>query len=190
MRALALAIVLASTVAHAAPPGQTPVVVIDPPTSEDGPSRSVAVLLSTSTTLGGLLMLTQSENEGTALLGAAVMTVGPSTGRWYAGEASLSGIGLRSLAAVSMIYGLTVLLQAECDYYDYESDYDNSCDNDETLPSVMLLGGGALFIGSAIYDVVMADRAARDYRAGNLTVKPMVQTSAGGATGIALAGHF
>jgi hypothetical protein len=142
---------------------EPPVVVIAPPVIKEGPNRSTAVLLSVGTTLVGLVLLTQADNDATAFFGGAVMTLGPSTGRWYAGELSLLGVGLRSVAAGAMFLG--------------ESD-------------ALAIAGGALWVGSAMVDIVLADRAARDYHTRNLTVKPMVQTQAGGATGLVLAGHF
>jgi len=195
MLRLALAILVASaSMAHADPPGLTPAVAMPaaPDADVDEPkSRGLAVLLSIGTTFGGFLTLASAEREGTALVGTALMIVGPSTGRWYAGEASLSGIGLRSLATVSMIYGFAALIGSECGYDEYEDDYyASSCEDDQSLASALVIGGGALFIGSALVDVVLADRAARDYNARHLTVRPMIQTPAGGATGLALAGRF
>lgn len=189
MLRLALAVLVASaSVAHASPPGMTPVYTTPAPEAEaDGPKNpGLAVLLSLGTTLAGFIVIASAEDEGPALLGMGMMIVGPSTGRWYSGNASFSGIGLRTLATASMFYGVMGLMTYECDF-----EYEGDCSGGDDLPAAMLLGGGALFVGSAVVDMIFAHRDARDYNARHLSLAPMrMQTPSGGATGLALTGRF
>lgn len=186
MLRLALAAVIASSsLAHADAPGQTP--LVEPAPAPRGPkSGSTAMLTSIATTLGGFaLMVSTDDHEGLQWLGAGMVLVGPSTGRWYAGEASFGGIAVRGLASVTMLYGVLIgVLSEDCDSA-------GNCSSDDDVSGALIMGGGVLFVGSAVYDVVMADRAARDYNRRNVTLAPArFRTADGQATGLVLGGHF
>jgi len=148
------------------------------------PAVALGVSLGFTLTGAGLAFSWAAHrNDGVSALGGVLMFVGPSTGRWYAGESSLSGLGVRALAAITTVgIFLTLFAERSCDI--------DTPNCDDTVERVVLGSGGAVWAASSVYDIVRAPRAARDYNARNLTVVPMIQTPAGGATGLVLGGHF
>jgi hypothetical protein len=149
-------------------------------------SPAVAVGVSLGVTLAGAGLAfswAAHRDDSVSVLGGMIMFVGPTLGRWYAGESSLSGLGVRALTAVTTI-GIFSALFAErsCDI--------DTPDCDNTIELAVLFAGGAVWAASSAYDIVRAHHAARDHNARNLTVVPTIQTPAGGATGLALGGRF
>lgn len=141
-------------------------------------SPSVAVSLSVGVTAAGLITFV-SGGGSVQMLGLGLMFIGPSTGRWYAGEDGLGGLGLRTLAAAGMVGGLVQVLRSDCDT-------EEECGNGGA-GGAMILGGAALWIGSSIAHVVFAERAARRWNENHaLALTPTI----GNTTGLALTGRF
>lgn len=197
---LAVALLVASTVAASAQPGLTPpgltpptVQLSPPPAAPTGARKdpSTAVLLSLGITTASYVTFFASvdDNEDLALLAFIGTYVGPSTGQWYAGQAGGLGLGLRAAGFLSVMYGITQLLESECDY---EYDCSNS-DAAEARGTLFLLGGAGLWVGSSIYDIVLAKRAAESWNTRhNVGIAPLVTSDAAGhrTPGLVLTGRF
>jgi len=193
-----LALVVASSVASAqpslSPPGMTP--VLTPPTVQLTPEPTAerkdpttAVLLSLGITTVSYIALFGSDNENLQLAGFAGTYLGPSTGQWYSGQIGGLGLGLRAAGFVSMVYGLSQILESECDY-EYD-DCSNTSDGD--FGAFMMVGGAGLYIGSTIYDIVLAKRAADSWNARhNVTIAPTMSADISGqrSPGLAFTGRF
>jgi hypothetical protein len=172
MRSLfVLAVLLGSSLARAQAPGMTPPVETTPQPQQNVEKKnpSIAVLLSLGVPVAGAIVIGASDTDGARTLGAAALYFGPSTGQWYAGKVGGLGLGLRAVGAVSMVYGLVKVLDSEneCDF-----DYDGSCQagaaqrrHDQDVGSVLMLTGAGLWVGSSIYDIVLAKRAADSWNA-------------------------
>jgi hypothetical protein len=175
------------------PPGLTAPTVQLTPAPETGPRKdpSIAVLLSLGITAGSYITLFAAEGNEELQLAAFVGTyLGPSTGQWYAGKGGGLGLGLRAVGFVSAVYGISQLLSSECDFeYDYECDADSR----EARGNLFFFGGAGLWVGSSIYDIVLAKRAADSWNARhNVSLAPMVAKDAGGsrAPGLVVTGRF
>ncbi|HTL38095.1 MAG TPA: hypothetical protein VL326_33425 [Kofleriaceae bacterium] len=192
------AIVFASSVASAqpslSPPGMTP--VLTPPTVQLTPAPTAerkdpttAVLLSVGITTAGYIAMFKSDNESLQLAGFFGTYLGPSTGQWYAGQIGGLGLGLRAVGFVSMVYGFAQVLESECDY-----EYDDCSDtSDGDAGALLMVGGAGLWIGSTIYDVVLAKRAADSWNARhNVTIAPTMTADISGqrSPGLAFTGRF
>jgi hypothetical protein len=191
-----VALLLASSVASAqsfSPPGLTaPSVQLSPapaPTAERK-DPSTAVLLSLGITAASYVTLfaAADSHENLALLGFVGTYLGPSTGQWYAGQVGGLGLGLRAAGFVSMVYGFSQVLESECDY-----EYDDCSGSDGDAGGVLMLAGAGLWVGSSIYDIVLAKRAADSWNARhNVGLAPMVTADASGnrTPGLVLTGRF
>ncbi|HUS29885.1 MAG TPA: hypothetical protein VMZ53_15375 [Kofleriaceae bacterium] len=192
-----LALVLASSVASAqpgwnqfSPPGLTPPTVQLSPTP-GGPRKdpSTAVLLSLGITTASYITLFAAEDhEGLQLLAFAGTYFGPSTGQWYAGQVGGLGLGLRAAGFVLALYGISQLLSED----DCEYDYDCS-DSSADTGALAFWGGAGLWVGSTVYDIVLARRAAESWNARHsVAIAPMVTADAGGnrTPGLVLTGRF
>jgi FtsH-binding integral membrane protein len=97
----------------------------------------------------------RSNNDGLTqalvFTGLTAMLLGPSAGRWYAGETGAGQIALRGAGVSLMFVGAIASICLD------------SCSGDNTGPGVLILGGLGLFVGSTIYDVATAGDAARRY---------------------------
>ena len=154
--------------------------------SPDDKSPAVAVGLSVGVTTAGVIALA-SGGDSLRTLGLLTIFVGPSTGRWYAGDSSISGLGWRALGGATMVYGLVTALQDDCD------EEDTTCDGTfESSAGLLMLAGAGLWVGSSIADVVLAERAARDWNTSHaLALSPTsFATPQGHANGLALTGRF
>lgn len=191
---LVLALLLASHVA-AAQPALTPPSLTQPTPpppaapAADAKDASTAVLLSLGITTAGYVTLIASDNHDLQLLGFAATYLGPSTGQWYSGQVGTLGLGLRAAGFVSMVYGFAELLQSECDEIDGPCPNSNS----DAIGSALMLTGAGLWVGSSIYDVVLAKRAADSWNARHsVNLAPMMTSDAAGTKtpGLVLTGRF
>lgn len=149
----------------------------------------LAVSLSVGVPTLGLVMVAASDNGGAKLLGASAMLIGPSTGRWYAGEDSISGILVRGAGGVSAIVGVAMVVSAA--EADCVAD-DTSCstqDSQKAIGTALAVGGVGVWIGSTIVDVVLAERAAAQANEHRVTLAPSLIGS-NRAPGVVLAGRF
>jgi hypothetical protein len=192
--AAVVALLLTTGVASAqsfSPPGLTPPTVALSPASAPEVSRkdpSIAVLLSLGITTASYITLfaVDDDNESLLLAGFIGTYLGPSTGQWYAGQVGGLGLGLRAVGFVSAAYGFVQMLQ--------ECDYDEECGGPGgDVGAVLFLGGAGLWVGSSIYDIVLAKRAADSWNARhNITLAPTVSNDVGGhkTPGLAFTGRF
>lgn len=199
-----LALLVASSVASAqpslSPPGMTPpgmTPVLTPPTVQltpaptaDRKDPSTAVLLSLGITTASYITLFASDNENLQLAGFFGTYLGPSTGQWYAGQFGGLGLGLRALGFVSAVYGFSKILESECDY-EYDDCSSSGADGD--LGAFLMIGGAGLWIGSSLYDIVLAKRAADSWNARHgVTMAPTMTADISGhhSPGLAFTGRF
>lgn len=198
---LVLAFLLGSSLAYAQAPGMTPPIEPTPPTHQqqqpvDQKDPSIAVLLSLGVPVAGAITLGASDTDTGRLIGFGAIYFGPSTGQWYAGQLGGLGLGLRAVGAVSMVYGLVKVLDSE---YDCDFDYDGSCEaayqehrHDGQIGGVLMIAGAGLWVGSSIYDIVLAKRAAESWNARHsVTLTPgLVGTSGKKAPGLFVSARF
>jgi hypothetical protein len=176
---VALAIVLVSSVASAQPDSPS----VAPPTVQLSPARkapSTAILLSLGITTASYIAFAYAHGNQNLQLAALVGAyVGPSTGQWYAGEGGELGLGVRFVGCVSGLYGLSQVM--------------SSSDSAKVRGIVLVWGGASLWVGSSIYDIVLAKRAADSWNARhNVSLAPMVARDASGSRtpGLVLTGRF
>lgn len=175
----------------------TPPIAPAPPQQPvDQRSPSIAVLLSVGVPIAGVVTLVASDDDSMKTVGLVTMYLGPSTGQWYAGKFGGLGLGLRALAAVSMYYGFVKVLDGEedCDF-----DYDGACaaERDRARTSgqigdALVLTGAVLWVGSSIYDVALAKRAADSWNAQHhVTLTPgLVGTTGTKTPGLFVSARF
>ncbi len=150
---------------------------------------ALAVTLSVGVPALGLVTIAASDNAGAKFLGASALLIGPSTGRWYAGEDSISGILVRGAGGVAAIVGVAMVVSAS--EADCVAD-DTSCsaqDSQKAIGTALAVGGAGVWIGSTIVDVVLAERAAASANDHRVTIAPGL-IGANRAPGLVLAGHF
>lgn len=185
---LALALLLlAGSVAHAQP-GETPLIAQPALTTQqtDRKDPSIAVLMSLGLPVVGAITLAAADSEEAAWLGFGAMYLGPSAGRWYAGEFGGGTLGLRTLGGLSMAIGLAMAISSECDF-----EYDCSdAERRGNIGGVLVLGGAGLWIGTTIADIAYAKRAADKWnQRHNVAVSPgLVGTNR--SPGVFLSGSF
>jgi hypothetical protein len=193
VRWLSLLLVVASvSFAHAQAPGATTPM----PVAQDK-DPATAMALSIGTPLAGTALILASDgNETVALLGLGAMYFGPSTGQWYAHRVGAIGLVARAAGAVLVVKGFTLadqqgndclgLSDAEC------AAAEKRWDKEERRGGAMLLTGAALWIGSTVFDVVMARRATRAWnREHSIAVTPTLVPATGGrAPGLSLQLQF
>jgi hypothetical protein len=195
---LVLAFMLVSSLADAQAPGMTP--PIEPaPTPAAAPHRdqkdpSIAVLLSLGVPVAGAFTLGASDSDGGRMLGLAALYFGPSTGQWYAGKAGGLGLGLRAVGGVSMVSGLIMALNSE-----YECDFEEDCtaiaeraNRRGDMGAALMLAGAGLWVGSSLYDIVLAKRAADSWNTRHrVSLTPgFVGTSAKKTPGLFVSARF
>lgn len=148
---------------------------------------ALAVMWSLGIPTVGVVMIGASDNGGVKLLGASALLVGPSTGRWYAGEDSVSGILVRGASGVAAIVGVAMVVSAS--EADCVAD-DTSCsaqDSQKAIGTALAVGGVGVWVASSIVDVVLAERAAVHANEHHVTMTPAL---VGHAPGIVLVGRF
>lgn len=147
-------------------------------------------LLGTGTGFGMMVAGARWELEGLSLAGFAITLVGPSAGHFYAGETErgLALTGLRAGAVAAVVVGATWGLYACLD--DTEED---TC-NISPGATAVIAGGVVVGVGSTIYSLYDAPRAARRHnaRARRLYVvpAPMAGTGQSSGFGLQLGGQF
>lgn len=187
LRLALVALVLGTSVARGAPPGETAPQLVSSPEPEEIKNPGVAVMLSFGVTAAGIVTLASSDSDSAAGLGLAALYFGPSVGRWYAGSSGLSGLGLRAVAAGAILFGFASILSSECEFDDER----DACSDDESPEpgALLVIGGAGLWLGSSIADIFFARSDAMDYnRRHQLSLSPTRMQ--GGATGLALTGRF
>jgi hypothetical protein len=197
-----LSVVFASSIAHAQP-GMTP--PISPPAMTpaqpkqpegDRKDPSIAVLLSLGVPVAGAIMLGAADNDTAKLIGFGGLLFGPSTGRWYAGEAGGGTLALRTLGGVSMVVGLVSVIAAaesDCDFYDDGCPAArDEADAMERRGMVLFFGGAGLWVGTSIADIVFAKRAADSWnKRHSVSLTPGYVGTGGTRTpGVVLTGRF
>lgn len=184
-RLVAAVVVLAlSSTAAAQAPGQT--AAVTPSVSEKDPGA--AVLISIGATVGGFVLVGASKGEGGLFgLGLGVMYVGPSTGQWYAGRVGGIGLATRALGAGLLYTALTKYSTEGNDCLGYTdqqcADAEAQWRHDEKVAEILGWTGIGLWVGSTLFDFVMAHQAANAWnREHQLAVTPTVIPAAGGPT--------
>lgn len=197
-----LALVSASSIASAqpslgeplSPPGMTPMltppsVQLTPAPTAERKDPSIAVLLSLGITTASYITLFAADNEDLQLAAFFGTYLGPSTGQWYAGQVGGLGLGLRAAGFVMGVYGISQMLASECDY-----EYDCSdADAAGARGALFFWGGAGLWVGSTIYDIVLAKRAADSWNVRhNVNLAPTMTADVSGhhAPGLAFTGRF
>jgi hypothetical protein len=193
------AIVFASSTASAqpslSPPGMTPAltpptVQLTPAPTADRKDPSTAVLLSLGITTASYITLFAADNDDLQLAGFIGTYLGPSTGQWYAGQVGGLGLGLRAAGFVMGVYGISQMLESECD------DIDGDCSGADAAGergALFFWGGAGLWVGSTIYDIVLAKRAADSWNVRhNVNLAPTMSADISGhhAPGLAFTGRF
>lgn len=158
--ALAALLVLTSSVAQAQP-GEAPVIAparaAKPPKLErDSKDPSIAVLISLGLPVAGVITMAAANSEGGVWLGFGALYLGPSAGRWYAGEAGAGTLTLRTLGGLSLFTGLAMAYSSDCDH---ESDCSDA-ERRGNIGGLLMLGGAGLWVGTTIADIYYAKRAA------------------------------
>jgi hypothetical protein len=191
MRNLACLFVVAlSTPALAQAPGESvPLPAAPAPTDLKDPST--AVMISLAVPAAGLVTTivgAQHGSGGAALLGLGAMYLGPSMGRWYAGDTGAGSLALRTVAGVSLAAGFVMAMSmVDCEGV--------GCTDHSSAAGALLLGGLGAWAGTTIYDVVMAKQAADDWNHRSaqaaMQLGPTMTSVAGHhVMGLALTGHF
>lgn len=139
-------------------------------------SPAAAFALSLGTTLAGLVVMSESDNNKTALTAGVVMfVVGPTTGHIYAGAPLSAGLGLRIVGAGAATLGLFEALSHE------------GTDGSSTGAGLFVCGS-LLYIGATMYEIGSAPGAARAYnRKRAYKLVPVASQNAGG---VSLIGSF
>ncbi len=155
-----------------------------PARAHDERSPAVAVGLSVGVTVAGAAALFVP-SDGARFGGVIAMYLGPSTGRWYAGESSASGIGYRLLGTGLVVAGIALDMDRECD--------DRApCSGPGGATIALAVVGAGVWLASAAVDTVRAHQAARrthDRRA--VSVAPTaLRSGVTYAPGVAIAGQF
>ena len=111
------------------------------------------------------------------------MAIGPSLGHWYAGDADIAPLLVRAAGGAILVAGVA---DGFCLF---------TCTTNQNVElGIGLFGGGALIIGSTLYDMATAPRAVHRHNEQHrvdFQVVPMVsRTSAGNTTGVTVGGSF
>lgn len=151
-------------------------------------------LLGTGTGFGMMVAGARWELEGLSLAGFAVTLIGPSAGHFYAGETGrgLAHTGLRAGAVAAIVVGAAWGL-VDC----LGATDEETCDLSPGA-TVAIAGGVAVGVGSMVYSLYDAPRAARRHnarvgaRARQLYVvpAPMAGTGQSSGFGLQLGGRF
>ena len=118
-------------------------------------------------------------NPGLAVLGLAIMLVGPSAGHQYTGHVGTVGLATRGLAFATMYVGLSGYLSDESPH-------------DRKVGKVVLGAGMAAFVGSIVYDVITARPEVGEWNRDHaITIAPTaIATPTGSSFGLGIGGRF
>jgi hypothetical protein len=205
MRAAVLAVLLASSIAHAQPPGLTDPTVDQPLKLK---KKSTAMWLTLGTMAAGAGLFAAGEalyqqpgcynsclpQQGLAIVGGAALLVGPSVGHIYAGHTWNAGLGIRLGGMTTFALGWLAL--APCFVHPAAVQTPVDPQNNGSS-STCAIGGAAVALGAiatvagTVTEVATTPSAVEDYNRAHaaLTVAP-IQTQNGIAPGVALAGRF
>ncbi len=204
MRIVAIAILLVSSLAitrtAAAQPSLTPPMQpimpapLPAPELPDAKSESTATMLSLGTTAAGVGLVAagiESQNSGTAMLGAIAILVGPSAGHIYAGEAghALGMSLLRSAAVIAIVAGFIDHTTAAVDCLDCSG---QPIADDHRTGDRLMWGGGIALVALTVYDLVDAPRAARRRNEHDrmMVMPTMIGTANGVVPAVGFSGRF
>ena len=189
----AVVLALSSTAAAQAPGAtQSPPPRPAQPASGDQKDAGTATMLSVGVTLGGFVVAGVSGGEpSVALLGGVGMYLGPSTGQWYAGRVGGIGLAARAVAAIVIVKGITLRDTDEYDIMGCTADCTELRDRSQRdfhNGERLILAGLGLWIGSSVFDIVMARRAVHTWnREHAVALTPTLMPAAGGrAPGVTL----
>jgi hypothetical protein len=186
-----LIVVALSGSAFAQAPGAS--VPLPTPAPTDLKDPSTAVLLSLAVPTVGLattIIGAENGSSSIALVGVGAMYLGPSLGRWYAGDSGAGSLALRTVAGVSIVAGFGIAMAAaDCEGVGCSDRGHGSAG------AALFLGGLGVWVGTSLYDIVMAKRAADDWNHRHdqaaMQLKPTMTSVAGHhVMGLELAGHF
>lgn len=174
MRLAIIFICFAATVAHAQ-------------TAPEDKSSTTAVILSVGIPVVGAAAVVGSHgNGGAVVFGMGALFLGPSTGRWYAGESAGGTLAIRGAGVLAVGVGLVGM------YGISESDCranDQPCHSPVPFEA-LAIGGATVIVGTWVYDVVQAKRGADRWNANHaLSVTPGVVGTTS-APGLFVAGQF
>ncbi len=201
MRALLLAVTLASTsVASAQPPGLTEPTA--PPAAHKQTRTAMWLTLGTMAAGAGLFALGEAmyqqpgcynscvPQQGIAVVGGAALLVGPSIGHIYAGHTWNTGLAIRASGIAT--FGLGMLAASRCFGYPgigAPSASEQRACNTGSMAAV--LGAVATAVGT-VTEVATTPSAVDDYNRAHasLTLAPIRAQDGSIAPGLAFAGQF
>lgn len=165
-----------------------------PPDHKSEATATEIALLTTVAGYGLMIGGARAEQGGLSGTGAVLALIGPSAGHIYAGEGkhAVGGTLLRTGGLMIMAMGLIPLTSAADE--GAPNPNGTSHDNDHSGGRTMVAVGAAIFIGSTIYDIVDASRAAErtnKKNAAKYQVMPApIMTANGVAPGLTFSGQF
>lgn len=168
----ALAATLFTSLAHA-DDGSSP--------SDGARSEHTALALSLGGTAASIAVTAvgfSTDNHALGVVGLGSTLLTPSLGEWYAGKPLTIGMGIRAASTVAFLAGVA----GTCTDVPCENHFDSAA-------SYLMVGGLAGMAGGALYDIVTAKAAAREYNAKHgytLTVAPTAVRTANGQSTMAI----
>jgi len=187
--AVALAVVLGSSLTAAAQPGLTPPQTPDieqpvshftqpppppgyidyaplpPPVARPVKSEGTATMLSLGTTAAGFALIAAAGNQGErgggemATIGLLSLIIGPSAGHIYAGETS-HAVGMSLLRGGAFVAFVVGVIKATTVTSADCVEVCSSRDSGDNGATLMWVGG-LTFVAATVYDIIDAPRAAR-----------------------------
>ena len=190
---VAVVFLIGSPLAARAQPGATDPMPPPSPSAEQDGDRSPAVALGlslagTAVAYGSLFAAAEADSEALGWVAFGGMMVGPSLGHFNAGDVGrgLGHSGIRLGAAGIFVAGALVAFD-DCFFTEEEE-----CDG--SAGPLIMLGGGLLGVGSTIYSIVDAPRAARPSNATKqrvlITPAPVVGPDRSTGFGLQLGSSF
>lgn len=174
-------VVLVSSLARAQPgttlPTKTPVL--------EEKSASIAMGLSIGIPVAGALTMAFAPKDGEKALGFFAMYIGPTTGQWYANKGGGLGLGLRLLSIAGAVGALMLVIDEECDV-----DTDCEATSNDYVAGTIVVGAAGLWVGSSIYDVVLARRAVAQWNQKLMLTPGLVGNGGQRGPGLFLGGRF
>ena len=176
-----MVVVLASSLARAQPgttlPTKTPVL--------EEKSPAIAMGLSIGIPVAGALTMAFAPKDGEKALGFFAMYIGPTTGQWYANKGGGLGLGLRLVSIAGAVGALLLTIDEECDV-------DTTCKAtaNDYVAGTIAVGAAGLWIGSSVYDVVLARRAVAQWNQKLMLTPGLVGNGGQRGPGLFLGGRF
>jgi len=177
MRLAIVFLCVAASVARAQP-ANTP--------SEEKSPATAAMLSVSIPLLGAAVAVASHGSAAPALVGASALLVGPSVGRWYAGESAGLSLGLRAtgvLAVGAGLVGMYGISEADC------RANDQPCHSPVPYEA-LAIGGATVIVGTWAYDVVQAKRGADRWNAKHAVSVTPGLVGSNSAPGLFVAGQF